>query len=59
MTGAVKIEGGFAEVDAGTWLVGRAQPTAFFGEALRRRRKGWLVRDRSALNLVETTGRTL
>lgn len=59
MTGAVTIESGFAEVDAGTWLVGRAQPSAFFGDAQRRRRRGWLVRDRLALDLVETTGRTL
>ena len=55
MEGAVKIEGGFAEVDAGLWLMGRGQPAAFFGSAIRRRRKGFLLRDRSALDLVETT----
>lgn len=59
MSGAVTIESGFAEVGAGTWLVGRGQPAAFFGEAARLRRKGWFVRDRSSLELVETTGRTL
>ena len=51
----VKIEGGFAEVGAGAWLMGRGQPAAFFGSAVRRRRKGFFLRDRSALDLVETT----
>ena len=51
----VKIEGGFAEVGAGAGLMGRAQPAAFFGDAVRRRRKGWVVRDRGRLDLVETT----
>ncbi len=52
---AVKIDGGFAEVGAGSWLMGRGQPTAFFGSAVRRRRRGLFVRDRSSLDLVETT----
>jgi len=52
----VAIEGGFAKVEAGLWLMGRSQPAAFFGSAVRRRRKGWCVRDRSRLNLVETNG---
>lgn len=56
MVGGVTVESGFAEVGAGAWLVGRAQPAACFGEALRRRRKGWIVRDRARLDLVETTG---
>ena len=56
MTQTVTIESGFAEVGAGAWLMGRAQPAAFFGKAVRRRRKGWVVRDRSRLDLVETTG---
>ena len=51
----VKIESGFVEVEAGLWLMGCGQPAAFFGAAVRRRRKGWLVRDRSRLDLVETT----
>jgi hypothetical protein len=55
MDGAVKIEGGFAEVDAGSWLMGRGQPTAFLGSAVRRRRKGFFLRDRSSLDLVETS----
>ena len=50
----VKIDGGFAEVGAGRWLMGRGQPAAFFGAAVRRRRKGWCVRDRSRLDMVET-----
>ncbi len=56
MTQTVTIENGFAEVGAGAWLMGHAQPAAFFGKAVRRRRKGWVVRDRSRLDLVETTG---
>ena len=32
----VKIDGGFAEVGAGSWLMGRGQPAAFFGRAVRR-----------------------
>ena len=55
MEGVVAIEGGFAEVGAGAWLMSPAQPTAFFGEVVRRRRKGWVVRDRGCLELVETT----
>ena len=56
MEGAAKIENGFAEVGAGLWLMGHGQPAAFFGKAMRRRRKGWCVRDRSRLDLMETTG---
>ena len=51
----VTIEGGFAEVGAGRWLMGHGQPAAFFGSARRRRRGGWRVRDRGRLDLVETT----
>ena len=51
---AAKIEGGFAEVAAGSWLMGRGQPAAFFGRAVRRRRRGWRVRDRGRLELFET-----
>lgn len=53
----VTIENGFAEVGAGTWLASLGQPAASFGEAVRRRRRGWFVRDRAALELVETAGR--
>ena len=55
MKEAATIENGFAEVDAGLWLASRGQPAAFFGTAVRRRRKGWCVRDRSDLDLVETS----
>lgn len=55
MTGAATIEGGFAEVGAGPWLMGRGQPAAFFGKAVRRPRRGWRVCDRASLDLVETT----
>ena len=50
MVPAVSLESGFAEVGAGAWLVGHAQPAACFGEAVRRRRKGWVVRDRGRLD---------
>jgi hypothetical protein len=52
---AVRIEGGFAEVGAGSWLMGRGQPAAFSGAAARRRRRGLFLRDRASLDLVETT----
>ena len=50
-----RIDGGFAEVGAGSWLMGRGQPAAFFGSAVRRRRRGFFLCDRSSLELVETT----
>ena len=55
MDARVTIEGGFAEVGAGTWLMGRGQPVAFFGSAVRRRRRGFFIRDLQSLDLVETT----
>lgn len=55
MAVVVTIENGFAEVGGGSWLMGRGQPAAFRGTAVRRRRKGWRVRDRGCLDLVETT----
>ena len=55
MVAQAKIEGGFAKVESGLWLMGCGQPAAFFGRAVRRRRRGWRVRDRSRLELVETT----
>ena len=56
MAVVVTIANGFAGVNAGLWLMGRGQPAAFFGSAVRRPRKGWRVRDRSQIDLVETTG---
>ena len=58
MQGTVKIEGGFAEVGAGEWLVSRGQPAAVLGAFRRLRRTGWFVRDRAALDRVRTGGRT-
>ena len=52
---AARIDGGFAEVGAGSWLMGRGQPAAFLGSAVRRRRKGFFLRDRTSLDLVETS----
>ena len=57
MEGVVAIEGGFAEVGAGAWLMGPAQPAAGFGSVRRLRRKGWIVRDRSALDRVQIGGK--
>ena len=54
MTGTVAIESGFAGIGAGLWLMSRSQPAVCSGTAKRLRRKGWAVRDRSALDLVET-----
>ena len=34
-----------------------AQPVAFFGDIVRRPRKGWFLRDGSSLDLIETRGR--
>ena len=56
MAAHATIDGGFAEGGAGLWLMGRSQPAAFSGTAVRRRRRGWRVCDRSRLDLVETTG---
>lgn len=59
MAADATIERGFAEIGAGAWLTGRAQPVASFGAFRRRPRKGWIVRDRARLDLVETDGRAL
>ena len=56
MAVVVTIANGFAGVDAGLWLMSHGQPAAFFGSAVCRRRKGWCVRDRAQIDLVETTG---
>jgi len=57
MTDVATLAGGFAETEAGAYLAGRGQPAAFLGGAVRRRRKGFFLRDRSALDLVATSGR--
>ena len=55
----VAIEGGFAQVGAGTWLMSRAQPVAFSSSLRRLRRPGLMVRDRSHLDLVQTSGESV
>lgn len=57
MAEAAVIEGGFAEVNAGEWLAARGQPAAFFGKLTRRPRLGFMVRDRSRLDRLSTTGK--
>ena len=52
----VTIDGGFARIGAGAWLMSRAQPAAFRTSMRRMRRAGWMLRDRSHLELVETAG---
>lgn len=49
------LENGAAKVGAGTWLMGRAQPAACLGLARTARQKGFIVPDRAAVNVVETT----
>jgi len=58
MTETVTIENGFAVTGAGEWLSGRPQPAAFSGAAVRSGLKGWIVRDRSSLSLVTTSGKS-
>lgn len=53
MTTAATIENGFAGIGAGRWLLASTQPVAYSGEVRRVRRKGWFVRDRGFLSLVE------
>lgn len=55
MTG-VEIEGGFARVGDGEWLVGPRQPAVFSGAAVRKPRRGWRVPDRQRLSLVAVSG---
>lgn len=57
MADVATIERGFAEIGPGAWLMGRVQPVASFGAFRRRPRRGWIVRDRARLDLVETDGR--
>ncbi|MBR4189447.1 MAG: hypothetical protein IKQ55_05735 [Kiritimatiellae bacterium] len=50
------IANGFAAIGAGLWLLAPSQPAAFEGAMTRRRRTGWRVPDRAALDLVELDG---
>ena len=49
------IENGAAKIEAGTWLVGRAQPVAFFGTAKLSGLKGFIVPDRASMRVATTT----
>ena len=49
------IENGTARIEAGTWLVGRAQPAAFFSTVKLSGLKGFIVPDRSAVKVAATT----
>ncbi len=50
---AATIESGFASVGDGLWLLARSQPAAYSGVVRRLRRKGWFLRDRNFLELVQ------
>ena len=56
MANEATIEGGFAQVQAGTWLMGTAQPVAYQGRVIERRIKGWIVPDRARLQQLEVVG---
>ena len=56
MANEATIEGGFAQVQAGTWLMGTAQPVAYQGRVIERRIKGWIVPDRARLQQLEVIG---
>ena len=51
----VFIENGAAKVEAGTWLVGRAQPAAYFGTVNLSTLRGFIVPDRAAVRVAKTT----
>lgn len=51
-----KIENGFAAVEAGSWLVGRGQPSAALGKFSVAALKGFIVPDRRALSVMKNAG---
>jgi hypothetical protein len=51
------IEGGFAHVEDGTYLMGASQPVAYRGRLSGCRIKGWFVPDRARLRCVNVAGR--
>lgn len=55
MTSEAVIENGTAKIEAGTWLVGRAQPAAFFGMVKLSGLKGFIVPDRASVKVAATT----
>lgn len=50
------IENGAARIAAGTWLMANDQPTACRGTLVARGQKGFFVRDRALVRVVETQG---
>ena len=50
------IEGGFAHVEEGAYLMGASQPVAYRGSLSDCRIKGWIVPDRSRLRSVNVAG---
>lgn len=55
----VTIQSGFAEVAAGEWLAGRAQPTAAYGVFRVKGLSGFLVPDRTFVRVVTSRERLL
>jgi uncharacterized protein (AIM24 family) len=51
------IEGGFAHVQDGMWLMGASQPVAYRGSLTERRVPGWIVPDRARLHNLEVVGK--
>ena len=51
-----KIENGFAAVEAGSWLMGRGQPSAVFGKFSVASLKGFVVPDRRELSVLKNEG---
>lgn len=51
-----KIENGFAAVEAGSWLVGRGQPSATLGKFSASPLKGFIVPDRREVSVLRNEG---
>ena len=56
MASEASIEGGFAHVTDGSWLMGAAQPAVCRGTMREQCMRGWLVPDRGSLRIVEISG---
>ena len=56
MANEATIEGGFAQVTDGMWLMGTSQPVAYCGRVTERRLTGWIVPDRARLQRLEVVG---
>jgi hypothetical protein len=51
-----KIENGFAAVEAGSWIIGRGQPSAVLGKTAINSLKGFIVPDRRELLVLQNEG---